>query len=200
MALLRRVIAILGWAALFVLLSLKSEPVEAKSKVKQCNGDATRNLLAAKKFIIDNLTTLQYDFEVNVRSKKERRIRDRMRKKAMGMKFSCAKKVLCRDGQTERAGFHGSGVLGNKVRICWNRVVEQNKRFCDLAGLVTHEFGHAVGIPKERFSQHHKQQNDKVYQFGFFARELCLVKGLDRGLLEAKKPTPWATPSTGIAK
>ena len=199
MVLTRRLIACVCVMGVVALLSTSPEPAEAKSKVKQCNRIATINLLAAQRFITDNLPTLLHDFELNERSRKAMRIRARMRRKAPKLKFSCAKKVLCRDGQDNRAGFHGSGILGNKIRICWNRVVEQNKRFCDLAGLMTHEFGHAVGIPKERFSRHHREQDDKVYQFGFFARELCRVKGHDRELNEVKKPTPWPEPTTGLA-
>lgn len=197
----RRVIASLTLLGAMAALAGSPEPVEAKGKVKDCNDEATRNLLAAKKFFIDNLQTFQNDFELNERDKKERRIHDRMRTKIAGVKFSCAEKVLCRDEQDERSGFHGSGILGNKIRICWHRVKEQKKKFCDVAGLVAHEFGHAVGIPKERGGKHNREHNDKVYQFGFFATQLCQHKGLDRELEDPHitKPTPWTPASTGLA-
>ncbi len=40
-----------------------------------------------------------------------------------------------------------------------------NYRFCAFTGIVAHEFGHAVGIPKKRFGQHHEHRDDKVYHF-----------------------------------
>nr|HMR08473.1 beta/gamma crystallin-related protein [Polyangiaceae bacterium] len=182
------------------LLLVNPESSEAKTKFKECDGDAVRNLAAARKFIIDNLSILQNDFELNERPKVEQRIRDRIRKKIGDVKFSCAEKTLCRDGQESRKGFHGSGILGNKIRICWNAVMaDSNYKFCDLARTVTHEFGHAVGIPKERFGKHHGQGNDKVYQFGNFAYQLCRWKGLDRELTAASVSKPWATPKSGIA-
>ena len=182
---------------LMTLLVATPEPVEARgTKTKKCSAEATRNLNEAKKFIIDNLRIFQTDFELNERSKKERRIRDRMRSKVNKIKFSCAKKVLCRDGQGQRSGFHGSGILGNKIRICWERVTRKNYSFCALASTVTHEFGHSVGIPKGR--RHSKNKNDKVYQFGNFAKHLCLHQGRDRKLEDPSVSNPWSAPATGI--
>ena len=65
---------------------------------------------------------------------------------------------------------------GNRVRICSNLL--KNAPFCKVVEIAAHEFGHNAYIPKDRYGAHNRRgasNPDQVYQFGFYARELCKI-------------------------
>lgn len=68
----------------------------------------------------------------------------------------------------------GAVVGGNRIRIHSNLL--KTAPFCKAVEITAHEFAHSAHIPKDRYGTHNRRgvsNPDQVYQFGFYARELC---------------------------
>lgn len=164
-----------------------------------CSADAKRNLLETVGFMKTNMETLKNDTNLHRREGRERSIRRRMDRKVDRLTIDCREAVLCRDS-SPRDGLHAFGIMTNRLRICYDKLAQRNASFCSLTKLVVHEFGHAVGIAKDRVGQHHADKKDRVYQFGWFARDLCEWWGLERSLsAPSRTPTAPPAPTDGIS-
>lgn len=154
----------------------------AQADTKRCSPNAAQALDEAMIFLKENGHALKHDFKIGDRKATRRRIRRRFDRKVDEMRFSCATKVLCRE-KAPRIALHAFGIAGRKIRICYDKMITRNFRFCDLVEFTSHEFGHAIGIKKDRLGRHHKKQNDRVYQFGWFAKALCESTVIDNYVL-----------------
>ena len=171
---MRHISYLIAIAAL-ATIALSAEPAEAQVDTRACSPNAQAALNEAFVFIESHGEQLKNDFEIGSRRATRRRISRRFDRKIDEMRVSCAARVLCRE-KAPRIALHAFGMAGRKIRVCYDKMLAEEFRFCDLVEIVTHEFGHAIGIKKKRFGQHHKDQNDKVYQFGWYARDLCLAE------------------------
>jgi hypothetical protein len=143
-------------------------------KTKRCSPAAQAALDEAFQFIKDHRHELMHDFKVAKRKGKRRRIRRRFDRKLGKMRVSCAERVICRKAAPRNA-MHPFGIAGRKIRLCYDKMIADSDtdQFCDLTGTIAHEFGHAIGIKKDRAGGHSRNQNDRVYKFGNFAERLC---------------------------
>ncbi len=173
---------------------------QALPKFKRCDDEAKRNIRAAVEFLDRNMKTLKRDFEFGTRlPRKKKRIHRRMGRKLGKLRFSCGRgRRLCRDSK-DVVGFHALGSASRKLLICYDKIDNRSTSdFCELVGVIAHEYGHAVGIPKQRAGRHHKNGNDRVYQFGWFARDLCRAQGVDRRLASPPKRARPVSARTGL--
>lgn len=154
------------------------EYAHAQADTKKCSPNASQALNEAMIFLKENGRALKHDFKIGDRKATRRRIRRRFDRKVDQMRFSCATQVLCRE-KAPRIALHAFGIAGRKIRMCYDKMITRNFRFCDLVEIAAHEFGHAIGIKKDRFGRHHKNQSDRVYEFGWFARDLCESSATD---------------------
>ena len=161
--------------AALATFALSAEPAEAQVNTRACSPNAQAALNDAFAFMASHGEQLKNDFEIGSRRATRRRIKRRFDRKIDEMRISCADRVLCRE-HAPRVALHAFGMAGRKIRVCYDKMLAAEFRFCDLVEIVTHEFGHAIGIKKKRFGQHHKDRDDKVYQFGWYARDLCLAE------------------------
>ena len=174
-------IAIAASAALFLFTFAGDARAD---RIKNCSAEATANIELAVRFINDNMEQLKNptEFSLGKRKGQIRRIKRKMDRKLDKLRYGCRAAKLCPVGESNNAHTMW-GIMGRKVRVCYDNMVEHKKfRFCGFAGTIAHEFGHTVGIPKDPFAQHGKNQSDRVYQFGRYARDLCVAAGLDREL------------------
>ena len=139
---------------------------------RQCSANAQSALDDAFAFIRSHRNQLMEDFEVGSRNATKRRIKRRFDRKINKIRVSCAEQVLCRD-KAPRIALHAFGIAGNKLRICYDKMITSSYNFCNLVGTTAHEIGHTIGIKKDRAGGHSRNNNDRVYQFGWFARDLC---------------------------
>jgi len=146
---------------------------EGLVRTKNCSATAQAALNDAFDFVRDHESELMNDFEVGSRRATKRRIKRRFSRKINRTRVGCGAGVLCRTSQDKRIALHAFGIAGNKLRICYDKIVLNRLLICDLVGIVAHEMGHSIGIKKDRLGQHGKNQNDRVYQFGNFAERLC---------------------------
>lgn len=94
--------------------------------------------------------------------------------------------IICQDeGQKGKSrecltnqglGGFSHGGPGNRVNICYYNRVDSGDTLCDLVGVVVHEFGHSIGVP--RLENHNNptpyvRDNDPVYVMGDRARDFC---------------------------
>lgn len=146
---------------------------EGTVHTKHCSAAAQAALVGAFNFVRTHERQLMHDFKVAKRRGRRRRIRRRFSRKINRTRVGCATAVLCRTSQDKRVALHAFGIAGNKIRICYDEMLTKNLRFCDLVDTVAHEMGHSIGIKKDRAGGHSRNQNDRVYHFGHFARGLC---------------------------
>ncbi len=148
---------------------------------RHCDAKAKANIREAVAFMAANKRALKHDFKLAKRRGKRRRIRRRFDRKLHSIRWSCAERVLCRNS-APRVALHAGGIATRKIRVCYDKMVRQNYDFCSFVEIIAHEFGHAIGIKKKRLARHHSQRNDRVYKFGWFARDLCRKQGRSRPL------------------
>lgn len=148
---------------------------------RHCSSEAKVNIREVIAFMDENQRALKHEFKLAKRRGKRRRIRRRFNRKIHKMRFGCAKSVLCRDS-APRVALHPLGIASRKIRVCYDKIEDAGTDFCDLVNIVSHEFGHAIGIKKDRAGRHHKNRNDRVYKFGDFVESLCRSQGRNRSL------------------
>ena len=139
---------------------------------RHCSNGAQSALNDAIEFVRSHRNELMEDFEVGSRRATRRRIKRRFDRKINKLRISCAERVLCREN-APRVALHAFGIAGNKLRICYDKMLAHNYRFCQLVGTTAHEIGHTIGIKKDRAGGHFRNRNDRVYQFGWHARAVC---------------------------
>lgn len=168
---------------------------QAMARFRRCDAEARRNIRSAVRFLHDNMRALKKDYEFNTRlPRRDDRIHRRMSRKLGKLRFSCGTgRKLC-DASNDRTGMHALGTASKKLLICYAKM----KNYCDLVETVAHEYGHAVGLPRKRVGRHAKDQDDLVYQFGWFARDLCRQRSLSRGLGEPDRSPHAPTPHGGL--
>jgi len=189
-----------------VLFSVFTAVSYAETEGRYCEKQWNNYIVEALKFIEENLETLKNDTKLHRRETRAIRVRRRLDRKLDRLRFICGRKdgpgvnVTCRLGAD---GTHAFGIATSQIRLCTDNIEKKiatgkyGKGFCFLAGVVAHEFGHVVGIPK-LFARHVSENKDLVYQFGWFAQDFCFQQNLDRGLdEEPKKPSP-SQPISGI--
>lgn len=168
-----------------------TQEVEARPFTRNCPAHADPNFQAVVAYMDDNMDAVRAIYEVNndyhARRGAERRVERRLgRDRKLGnLWFDCDADItpLCKNADAR----HGMGAASNKIRICYNKVRERNLApdgagFCSLMSLVAHEFGHAVGMKKDRVGNHSRNQNDRVYRWGTAWRTYCTTNGDDREL------------------
>ena len=168
-------------AALSLLTLAAAAPAHADVETRSCSAEAAANLEDAVDFLRDHREELKYDTDLGRRDRQIERIRDRIDEKIDDIWFSCAERVLCRE-DAPRIGLHAFGIASDKIRICYDKIVDYGFDYCEFVGVVAHEFGHAVGIPKDMLGGHSRNQDDRVYQFGYFAEDLCRRERQNRPL------------------
>jgi hypothetical protein len=162
--------------------SLSAIPEASAQKTRKCSPAAKAAIAEAVQWMKNHQNELKNDFKLAKRKGVRRRIRRRFDRKLSKIRFSCAERVLCKD-KAPRVALHAFGIAGNKIRLCYDKMQKRNYNFCTFTGVVAHEFGHTIGIPKDRVGGHSRNQNDRVYQFGWFARDLCQRTVSDNYLL-----------------
>ena len=195
------------WTAVALFLSLtfnlpiakaQSAPADPKA---DCPADALNKLNQAKNYLVGIPSTLTVDFEIDSRrAGQDRRAARQIPRRLEKLQFKCKSDADC----TNSTAVH-SIVGGNVVRFCWNEMTAKNWRFCRMVDTVAHEFGHLAHIPRAKMGEHNRRGDDdpdRVYQFGFFAGDVCLM---DRDP-NARVNTPAApdvittpSPTSGIA-
>ncbi|PQA86037.1 hypothetical protein [Hyphococcus luteus] len=138
--------------------------------VENCPADLQTHLRAAKDFLVRYKKTLKNDFEIEGRKGQQRRAERQIERRVDKLSFVCKADKDC-DTHT---AVQGTIVGGNRVRIC--SALMTRDPFCEVVEMVAHEFGHNAHIPKARAGRHHRRGHsdpDQVYQFGYYARELC---------------------------
>ncbi|MBT8493308.1 MAG: hypothetical protein KJO07_09655, partial [Deltaproteobacteria bacterium] len=161
------------------------------NRTNNCSDEAQANIALAVRFINNNMDRLKNPpFSLGKRRGQRRRIHRKMDRKLGKLRYGCKAAVLCPVGDTKN-GHAMWGIMGRKVRLCYDNMKHRGFQFCGLVRTVAHEFGHTVGIPKDPFAQHGKNRSDRVYQFGRFARELCEEAGLQRPLDALPRWTSW---------
>lgn len=151
------------------------QPPEADVKTRNCSPSAKAAINDAMNFIKSKGHELKNDFKLAKRKGQRRRIRRRFDRKIDKMRFNCAERILCREN-SPRIALHPFGIAGRKIRVCYKKMIQRNYKFCDLVEKAAHEYGHAIGIPKQRLGGHFRNSNDRVYQFGWFAKNLCTIE------------------------
>lgn len=154
---------------------LTCEP-EGNVHTKNCSAAAQLALNDAFAFIRNHENELMNDFDIADRRATERRIKRRFSRKINRTRVGCGTGVLCRTNQDNRFALHAFGIAGNKIRVCYEKMLNSGYRFCNLVNTVAHEFAHSIGIKKDRAGGHSRNQDDRVYQFGDFAGNLCLAE------------------------
>lgn len=148
---------------------------------RHCSNEAKTNIREAVAFMKVNKRALKHDFKVGKRRGQRRRIRRKFDRKLQKIRWSCAERVLCKR-RGDRYGLHAGGVASRKIRICYDKMLYDRVGFCFFAGKVAHEFGHAIGIKRDRAGRHSRRTSDRVWQFDRFARNLCNTQNRDRPL------------------
>ena len=161
--------------ALLCVLGVFASPVWAL-KVKQCTPPAEKSIKQAYKFVTKNLNdivgTMTWQNLTDRHRDEFKRKWDRLKAKCVDDRRKCTNK-------SDLAGFAHGGP-GNTVNICYYNMVDANRSFCDLVGVLVHEKAHADGMPK---GKHHNEpdiypeaRNDTVYRMGYAARDYCESK------------------------
>lgn len=158
--------------AMLSVMPVVEIPEAMAQKTKNCSPAAQAAIAESVQWMRDHRHQLKHDFKLAKLKGRRRRIRRRFDRKLNHMRFGCAEKVLCRE-KAPRVALHAFGIAGRKIRLCYDKMLRRNYRFCDLTEIVVHEFGHAIGVPKDRLGGHSRNQNDRVYRFGWFAGNLC---------------------------
>ena len=157
----------------------------ARPFVRDCPANAADNFQEVVDFLDNHMDAVRAVYESNntyhARRGAERRVKRRLgRDRKLGnLWFACSNDSapLCNGSD----GRHAMGAASNKIRICYNNV--RSDGFCSLVRLVAHEFGHAVGIKKDRVGKHSKNQSDRVYKWGRAWGNYCRAGGFDHDLL-----------------
>ncbi len=177
--------------AAFLLVFSYVSSASARPFTRDCPSHADPNFREVINFLdlhMDDVRTI-YESNHNYHSRRgaNRRVKRRLgRDRKLGnLWFACASNSapLCNDS----SGRHAFGAASNKIRICYTKVRTQTLStpghgFCRLVGLVSHEFGHAVGIKKDKVGLHSKNKSDRVYQWGFAWADFCSSGGFDHDL------------------
>jgi len=174
-------IKILVASLAFFCIYLSAE-ASARPFARDCPSGAEANLRDVVAFLDTHMDAVRASYEADnnyhARRGANRRVKRRLgRDRKLGnLWFACANKSapLC----NEASGRHAFGAASNKIRICYHKVGS----FCDLVQLVSHEFGHAVGIKKDRVGQHSKNKSDRVYRWGREWGNYCRAGRYDRSL------------------
>ena len=159
-------------------------------RVEKCPSDLKQRLGEAKRFLIEYQKTLAGDFEIEGRRGQERRSERQIMRRVEKLNFVCKNDKNC----SSHTALQGTVVGGNRVRICSNELKEAS--FCKVVEIAAHEFGHNAHIPKDRYGAHNRRgpsDPDQVYQFGFYARELCRV-AYGTGFLVGGRSSPRRNP------
>lgn len=150
---------------------------EGNVHTKNCSAAAQAALNDAFSFLRTHENQLMNDFEVGSRPATRRRIKRRFSRKINRTRVGCAAGVLCRTSQNNRVALHAFGIAGNKIRVCYDKMLTftgpDQYNFCKLVDTIAHEMGHSIGIKKDRLGGHGRNENDRVFQFGEFAYDLC---------------------------
>ena len=140
--------------------------------IEHCPSEVQFRLRQAKQFVVDYKKTLAEDYEIDGREGQKRRAERQIKRTASKLKFICKADNNC----NSHTAFQGVVLGGNRVRICAARL--SNRSFCSVVEIVAHEFGHNAHVPRERAGRHDRRGHDdpdQVYQFGYYARELCKI-------------------------
>lgn len=133
-----------------------------------CSNEESIKFRQVLRYLNEIELLLEDDFEINARrSGQERRSERQIDRRLDKLKIKCKARNTC----------NGSSAVhmvtgGNAVRICYSDA----SHFCRLVELVAHEFGHIAHIPRSHWGRHNREGEDnpdRVYQFGFFAGDLC---------------------------
>jgi hypothetical protein len=165
---------LLSASILIAVIAVFASPSAAQVSTRQCDSHAIAALQDAINFLEANKTAIKTNFTFSHRGPQHRRVRDRFDDMIHDARFDCGARVLCRTNQDSRIALHWSGILGSKIRICYEKMVTTpDYDFCDLVNTVAHEIGHGIGIPRKRFGGHGRDRDDRVYRFGNFIEDMC---------------------------
>ena len=193
-----RTLLLILTVAIWFLSACCSAPAYAQAeRTRNCSHEAKENINQAIQYMELNLDTLRNDYEFDARlPRKDERVRRRMARKIDDIKVHCAEtRFRCRDVVGKSAG-----VITDRIHICYEKMRERGSGFCDLVGVVSHEYGHMIGMPRALFGRHNDGAIDATRMFGWFVEDLCEQDNLDRPLADFTAPlTPHPhTPTSGI--
>ncbi|NNE42405.1 MAG: hypothetical protein HKN14_15970 [Marinicaulis sp.] len=173
------------------LLMISAADARVRPFTRDCPAGASENFRDVVEFLDVHMSAVRtiYEADNNYHPRRgaNRRVERRLgRDRKLGrLWFACANDSapLC-DGSSGR---HAFGAASNKIRICYKKVSDAaaatpDRGFCRLTELVAHEFGHAVGIKKDRVGNHSDNQNDRVYRWGWAWGDYCRSGGFNRDL------------------
>ncbi|MDZ7842875.1 MAG: ricin-type beta-trefoil lectin domain protein [Gammaproteobacteria bacterium] len=169
--------------AMAIWLVLPDDAHAQAKRIRHCSAEAQYNINEAVRFLKVNRRELKNDFDFKARRGQERRIRRKIDRRIDKLVFNCAERVLCRE-ESPRIAMRGGM---KRIRLCYNKL--NTGSFCYFAGIVGHEFGHVVGIPKKRLGRHHREGGDTVYDFQTFVTDLCQESGWQRQV----EPPRWGS-------
>lgn len=140
-------------------------------EVRRCDGVSQTDMLSAATFIDANISTMVAGMTfLSLQQRGE------VLRKWPRFTLQCQSRNRCRNSGV---GGHAAGGPGNKVKICYNNLVDAGgQTLCSLISTIVHEMGHANGFPI--FSDHNSPSantlaNDLVYQMGNNATAFCLA-------------------------
>lgn len=184
-------IRILILSALCIATISFSQKAEARPFTRNCPSHADTNFQEIVDYMESNMAAVRAIYEADnsyhPRRGANRRVERRLDRgrKLDRLWFDCDADdtPLCKNADAR----HAMGAASRKIRICYNKVRERTlapdgRGFCSLMSLVAHEFGHAVGMKKDRAGNHSRNQNDRVYRWGWAWRDFCIDNGHDREL------------------
>lgn len=177
-------------------LSSLSRPTAIQAeKTIYCSNEAEANIDQAISYLRMNLATLKRDYEFDAKlPRKDDRVRDRMQRKIDDIKVNCATRLRCRDSTGT-----SMGIITDKIHICYEKARERGINFCQFVGIIAHEYGHMIGMPRE-IGHNRSEPMDATEMFGRFVGDLCRQDRLDRALSDTSRPlTPNPpAPTSGI--
>jgi len=174
-----------------VTIMITFTSADARPFTRGCPSHADQNFRDVVNYLRSNMGAVRSNFESNnsyhPRRGANRRVKRRLERgrKLRRLWFACARKSapLCKNA----SGRHAFGAASRKIRICYFKFRPEagGGSFCNLVRIVAHEFGHAVGIKKDRVGLHSRRQNDRVYRWGWEWRDYCEADpaSMDRSLI-----------------
>ncbi len=171
--------------------------------IEDCgNGDRKENVRQAFQYLVDNKKTLG-DFEFDGRlPRQDERFSRRLKNRMDRFTVRCLPddKHICGGGKwgiapdtTLALATGGPFLSSRRIAICYDNIAadEANnastKRFCALVGSMAHELGHSFRIPA-RVGHNDGPNNDWVYQFEHFAKDMCKEDRMNRRISDSTTP------------
>ncbi|MBF0300108.1 MAG: hypothetical protein HQK51_15410 [Oligoflexia bacterium] len=171
-----------SWCLAFISMSILffSTTINQASArlISECGPNQQNEILAAKKFLQQNIQEILSDEQVPTFSWS---YNWRLKRKVFTVNVICSdSRDICSDNYNVYTLAAEGDFFRKKIEICYNKIksIYQNRSFCKLAGTILHEIGHSARIKIP--ANHNDGPNaDSVYLLGDAAFKKCLQLGLD---------------------